>query len=372
MIALDLQLVVFLGLLGLAATACLAVLADRRLRAETRRAYSSEDLICLRTALDTAPFGFLLLSPQSAVHYTNARARQLLGLVPGDAVLPEAPWRAEFDRDLEVTRPCGELQTHYRTVAMSPEMVLSWWMCPLPTATIVFLLDATRQFKSDQVARMFLSNLSHELRTPLTAILTHLAVLRSVNTPEPARQASLEIIHQEANRMARLVPVLLDLSRLEVADSFNLRPVDLVLVVEDAMAQLILEAEARGISLTLDVAPPLPRILGDPDQLKQVFLNLLDNSLKYGRRGDKVEVSLCPQRDTVHIEVRDTGPGIPAEHLPKVSQQFYRGRTDVAGSGLGLALVREILRHHRSHLKIESQAEGEHTGTTVSFVLLAA
>ncbi len=115
---------------------------------------------------------------------------------------------------------------------------------------------------------------------------------------------------------------------------------------------------------------PLPLVVGQEDRLLQVFLNLLDNAVKYSRPGDRAVVSLAQTEGGVECVVRDTGPGIPAEHVPHVTRRFYRAAPQkIEGSGLGLALVEEILRRHQSHLEIESHTEGEETGTRVRFVL---
>ncbi len=369
MLALSLKQVLFIGLVILLALVGLALWIERRRQQQTLRPFSSEDLKRLHAALESAPFGLLVLDVQNAVQYANTRARQLLGLTETGSALPAAAWRGELDKDLLAARLPGAFQAHYRTLPFTPDVMLSWWICPLPQINLIVLADISRQHQAEQTAWVFLENLSHELRTPLTALLTHLAVLRAPNVPEAAQQMSFEIIQQESSRMARLVPALLELSRLEISEPLRLLPINLALVAEAAIAQVILQAEARDIFLTFETASPLPRVLGDADRLKQVFLNLLDNALKYCRAGDKIEVTLCPQPGHVRVTLRDTGPGIPAEHLPNVAQRFYRARTDVAGSGLGLALVQEILRHHHSRLEIESHTEGEHVGTTMKFEL---
>jgi signal transduction histidine kinase len=132
---------------------------------------------------------------------------------------------------------------------------------------------------------------------------------------------------------------------------------------------VILVAEERQVEIELIAASPQPRVLADPDRLTQVFLNLLDNAVKYARPGDRVVVELTPRHDRVACTVRDSGPGIPPEHLAHVRERLYRGRTDVEGSGLGLALVDEILRLHRGELEIESHEDAATTGTTVRFAL---
>jgi len=235
----------------------------------------------------------------------------------------------------------------------------------------VFLADLSRQHNLEQAAHLFLGSLSHELRTPLTAMLTHLEVLRTPEIPEAVRQNSLSLMHQETRRIAKLVEGLVDLNRLQITPEVSEQPLDLLLVAEEAIAEIILEAEARQIQVSLEAGAPLPRVRGDPDRLKQVFLNVLDNAVKYCRAHDKVEVSLKSLPEGVSSTILDTGPGISPEDLPFVIQRLYRARTDVSGSGLGLALAEEILRHHHSRLEIQSRYGEKDTGTTVSFLLPA-
>jgi two-component system phosphate regulon sensor histidine kinase PhoR len=256
-------------------------------------------------------------------------------------------------------------------LTLPTEQSLNWWVCPLPRYNVVYLTDLTTTYKMEKTSQVFLGSLSHELRTPLMAILAHLEVLRTPEIPAAVHQNSLATIHQETTRIARLVQDLLEISRLEVTPELNLKPTDVLLVAEGAMAEVILTAEARGIGMTLEAEAALPRVAGDPDRLKQVFLNVLDNAVKYSRAGDKVEVFLKHHAGGMCAVIRDTGPGIPPEHLPLVTRRLYRGRTDVPGSGLGLALAEEILRRHHSRLEIRSEASGAQTGTTVQFVLPA-
>jgi signal transduction histidine kinase len=151
-----------------------------------------------------------------------------------------------------------------------------------------------------------------------------------------------------------------------------LRPIDPLLVAEEAVAAVILAAEERRVDVELQAASPQPRVLADPDRIKQVFLNLLDNAVKYARAGDRVVVRLEPAGQRVVCAVRDSGPGIPPEHLAHVRERLYRGRRDVEGSGLGLALADEILRLHHTELRLESRTDGPERGTVARFELAIA
>jgi two-component system, OmpR family, phosphate regulon sensor histidine kinase PhoR len=170
-------------------------------------------------------------------------------------------------------------------------------------------------------------------------------------------------------RLTGLVRNALELGRLKSGGPTVAGKVDLILVAEEAVGELILLAEAQQIAFNFQCDTASAYVCGDPDRLKQLLINLLDNTLKYGRPGDSVTVSVTSEGPEVRCRVADTGPGIPAEHLPRVTEQFYRGRRDVAGSGLGLAIVAEIVRQHHGRLQIESNSEGDRTGTAVTFTL---
>jgi len=225
---------------------------------------------------------------------------------------------------------------------------------------------------ASRVKDEFLATLSHELRTPLTAILAHVELLRGAAGLDAAQRSSVAFIHRETERIARLVGDLLELGRLNSAGELPLRPIDPLLAAEEAIAAVILAAEERRVEVELEAASPQPRVLADPDRIRQVFLNLLDNAVKYARPGDRVIVRLEPAPGRVRCVVRDSGPGIPAEHLAHVRERLYRGRRDVEGSGLGLALVDEILRLHNTELRLESRTDGPERGTLARFELAIA
>lgn len=364
MFAVDLQWALYLFLLVLAGAVLFAVALDRRRFRDPLLARSGAGEAEMGRLLDAAPFGLMLLDCERRCRYANQTAGELLSWPLRWGRLPDAPWRADLVADLATAQDSG--QPHYRALHLPDGRSLSWWLCPLPRLSLVVLTDQSRQARLERASRAFLGTLSHELRTPLTAVLAHMAVVRGEEVAAPVRETSLAVVQQEAERLARLVQDLLHLGRLEMSDGVERRPLDLALVVEAAMAEVILAAEKRDIALSLAAETPLPRVLGDADSLQRAFLNLLDNSVKYGRPGDSVVVGLSPAPDGVAVTIADSGPGIPAEHLPHVAERLYRGRTDVAGSGLGLAMVAEILRQHEAVLHIGNRAEG---GVLVSFTL---
>ena len=231
-------------------------------------------------------------------------------------------------------------------------------------------LSETAQL-SMRAQQQFIGQLSHELRTPLTAMLAHASVARNPATDEQVRNTSLAILEKETSRLALLVRDLLELQRLETSSDVALLPLELVVVVEEVLLSLVGMAEAAQIVLRFDVANSLPLVLGQAERLKQVWLNVVSNAIKYGRAGDTVTIRLVQQHDGVKCVVEDTGPGIAPQHLPHVTERLFRGRNDVEGSGLGLALVQRILEHHGSELHLNSSVEAP-TGTLVWWVLAYA
>lgn len=366
MVVLDLRWTLF-GLLALVTLAVVVALwLDRR------RRRGREILESLLAALEAAPVGLLVLDGQGTGQYANRQARSLLGLANPAVPLPDERWAQQLREDQVATHGARPAAGRYRSVAVSDRCVVRWWVTPYDAQDLVVLLDVTQQQYTEQAARFLLNDLAHELRTPLATILTHIDVLRLPDLADEIGQRSLLHLRNEAQRMARLIHDMLELGRLETSVDIEHRPVELFALVEETLAGLTPQADAGQIALTLDATTPLPWVVGDEDQLRQVFTNVLDNALKYAQAGGRVAVSLQPEADTVRCAVCDTGPGIPAQHLPQLARRFYRaGRPMTDGSGLGLALVAEILRRHGSALEVESHTDGPARGTCVRFTLPA-
>jgi two-component system phosphate regulon sensor histidine kinase PhoR len=368
---LDLKLIIFLGLLLLFAAVLFGILIGRRWSTGSIFLQTESQINQLWQTFATLPFGIVFLSLDLRCLYANENACYLLGDLTRGRELPDEPWRVELYKDLKKIRLSPRTKTYYRTLSLPSEQVVSWWMDALPDVTVIILTDLTGQRKAENSARLFLSNLSHEIRTPLTAILAHIEVLRLKKLPPLVQQNSVNLIYQATSRISHLVQNLLELSRLETSSNDEHVLVDMILIAEESISELILRAEEQQIPISLNAIPPLPRVLGNANWLKQVFLNVIDNAIKYSRPGDQVNVRLESRPEGLSVTIQDTGPGIPPEHLPYVTQRLYRGNTDVLGSGIGLALVEEILRHHHSRLEITSQSSGDQTGTNVHFVLPA-
>ncbi len=224
------------------------------------------------------------------------------------------------------------------------------------------LHDLTESRRVERMRVDFVANASHELRTPLASLLGFVETLQGPARDDPkARGRFLEIMGQQARRMARLVDDLLSLSRIEQNQHVRPEtPVDLVGIVRHVADTFGPGARDAGIELKID-APPELIVRGDRDELIRIVENLIENALKYGADGDdkRVDVVVSAQNGDAVFAVRDHGPGIAPEHLPRLTERFYRvdaGQSRArGGTGLGLAIVKHIVARHRGRLRIESR-----------------
>jgi two-component system phosphate regulon sensor histidine kinase PhoR len=217
----------------------------------------------------------------------------------------------------------------------------------------------------------FIANASHELRTPLSVLLGCVQTMRGPARDDPEAQAEFfGLMEGQAQRMARLVDDLLALSRIELNEhTLPDEDVDMADVVGHVADVLALAAEARGIRIETELAPSLPRVTGDREELVQVLQNLVDNAIKYAAadsvvrvRGrvatDRIPPALPNVSRCLVLSVEDRGEGIAAEHLPRLTERFYRVDTarsrQMGGTGLGLAIVKHVVNRHRGALTVES------------------
>jgi two-component system phosphate regulon sensor histidine kinase PhoR len=224
--------------------------------------------------------------------------------------------------------------------------------------------DLTPLRRVEEMRADFVANASHELRTPLAALSGFIETLQgSARDDAKARARFLAIMQDQARRMARLIDDLLSLSRIELnAHRRPDTPVDLVPIIRQVADGLETLAHDRGVVIDVEAANALT-VPGDRDELVRLFENLIENALKYGAPGKRVDIKLSESVSAegapeARVGVRDYGPGIAPEHLPRLTERFYR--VDVresraqGGTGLGLALVKHILNRHRGRLSIES------------------
>jgi two-component system phosphate regulon sensor histidine kinase PhoR len=234
-------------------------------------------------------------------------------------------------------------------------------------AAVITLHDITALKRADEMRADFIANAGHELKTPLSTLLGFIETLRGpARDDSAAHERFLGIMHEQAGRMARLVDDLLSLSRIELNE--HIAPtahVALKPVLDSVAAALELRAAQRGIRIELKLPDGLADAQGERDELAQVFQNLLDNAVKYARRDSTVTVTAGHGAGTpgvppgmLWVAVADQSDGIPAEHLPRLTERFYRvdnaRSRELGGTGLGLAVVKHILNRHRGRLDIAS------------------
>lgn len=236
---------------------------------------------------------------------------------------------------------------------------------------LVHLSDRSGSHAAERMRVDFVANASHELRTPLASILGYVETLSDTAGDDPAIRARfLKIVFDEARRMQRLVDDLMSLSRIE-AEKFRVPSdvVDLGALVDDTHAELAEAHDGRGRDIILEHDAGAIPVLGDRMQLSQLLHNLIGNAMKYGQPGTPVRVSITRDNGAIRLVVADQGEGIAPEHLPRLTERFYRvdpGRSrSVGGTGLGLAIVKHIVERHRGRLEISSRV-GEGTRVTVT------
>ena len=325
------------------------------------------------------PDPLILINERREVVRQNAAALALLGdhvlrrdlavalrqptfLAAVDAVLTGGPGRmVEFD------------------LASPVERHLSARIDPLPARTedgvvlLVSLHDLTSVKRAEQMRADFVANASHELRTPLSTLVGFIETLQGpAADDEDARVKFLAIMQQQASRMARLVEDLLSLSRIEMNEHLPpTTPINLVNVLRHVGQTLEMKAAARGMSIDYEIGNEQAKVVGDADELAQLFQNLIDNAIKYSKPDTAITIGVGPSRrfrDGFAIQVRDRGEGIARTHLPRLTERFYRVDTarsrEMGGTGLGLAIVKHIINRHRGQLEIDSEI-GEGTVFTV-------
>jgi two-component system phosphate regulon sensor histidine kinase PhoR len=348
-----------------------------------RRGEESRVLAAANEAiLEAIPDPLILVDGRHQVMRANAAARALFG---GDVAGRDLESALRHPDVLEAADECLAGRASREAIELPwpgpPERRFAVSLAPLPThddagepggAILLVLHDVTALKHAEKMRADFVANVSHELRTPLAALLGFIETLRGAARDDPpARDRFLGIMNEQAQRMSRLVSDLLSLSRIE--ESEYTRPteaVDLARVLGSVADTTAFQAKTKGIRVDLDVPAGLPPVYGDADQLAQVFQNLVDNAMKYSKPQGQVRIAARvapapPPRlaanpgGWITVSVADEGEGIAPEHLPRLTERFYRVDTarsrQLGGTGLGLAIVKHILNRHRGTLSIASE-----------------
>jgi two-component system phosphate regulon sensor histidine kinase PhoR len=270
--------------------------------------------------------------------------------------------RAVRDPDLlrAVDSVLEQRKTHVTTLySVHPGRTYSMTSAPLPDGGAVCVLrDSTEIARVERTRRDFIANVSHELRTPLTSLLGYTETLLDESTDSKS-QEFLEIIRRNAQRMSRLTEDLLTLARVESGE-YPLEQAEVPAheLLRDAQVSFNDIAKNRGLVIEITDSPDV-QVFADRDAIHQVFANLIDNAIKYAPNGKKIQIGAVSRGEEVEFYVRDSGPGIPSEHLSRLFERFYRvdkaRSREAGGTGLGLAIVKHIVLNHGGEPGVKSE-----------------
>ncbi len=330
-----------------------------------------------RALIETLPSPLLIIARTGRVAYANPAAQRALPrLQPGVhfANLIRAPAFVEAvgatladgdERSVQFAAHQGRERFFEARVGLLPIDAAFGPEAQAPEAQVIVQIeDRTEARRAEQLRSDFIANASHELRTPLASIIGYIETLQNHAKNDPAaREKFLAIMDREAARMQRLVDDLMSLSRIELTE--HVRPVEewsLNAIAAESASALVPLARQQGVTLVIELEPSGATVLGDRDQLAQVFSNLVDNAVKYAGPERTVRLfAAAPSKahPSRHgVTVADDGPGIPREHLPRLTERFYRvnvsSSRNKGGTGLGLAIVKHILNRHEGRLEIAS------------------
>ncbi len=314
----------------------------------------------LETLLNSMNDAVVAVSPNREVAWFNGAMKSL---VAGSISVGTPLIRAVRDPDLlrvvdEVLR--GRKVGHATLFSVAPGRTFGMTSAPLPDGGAVCVLrDSTEIARVERTRRDFIANVSHELRTPLTSLLGYTETLFD-ESPDPKAREFLDIIRRNAQRMSRLTEDLLTLARVESGeDPLEPAPVLAQELLRDAQVSFNEVAKSKGIAIEIAKSPEV-QVFADRDAIHQVFANLIDNALKYASGNKNILVGAEErQQGNVEFYVRDFGPGIPSEHLPRLFERFYRvdkaRSREAGGTGLGLAIVKHIVLNHGGEAGVTSE-----------------
>jgi len=341
--------------------------------------------------LDVLHFPVVIVGPRNRINYVNTEAKDLFGV--------EAVGRnfALLLRDQEALLALDEVLVNGGSI--TKDIILNvrtkrdykLVMTRLPniagskSRVALEFQENTLMKRTESMRSEFVANVSHELRSPLATLIGFIETIQSTcaedgQTDMKAQSRFLGIMEGEAHRMSRMIDDLLSLINVELREHERPRiDVDLHTLLAEVTDSLMVRARQLDVEIVLDVSADLPNVYGDRDQLIQVFHNLITNAIKYGANGHRVEISatqlekgLLHGESSVQVQVTDFGDGIEADHIPRLTERFYRadkGRSRaMGGTGLGLAIVKHIINRHRGRFHVESTV-GEGATFSVSLPL---
>ena len=312
----------------------------------------------LETLLNSMQDAVIAVGPDRRVQWAN-QSMDKLQRTRVHALLVETVRDPDFLKAVhsasESRKPSGG-----RAASIVPGRTFDVTAAPLPGGGAVAVLrDLTERERAEKTRRDFIANVSHELRTPLTSIQGYTETLLDSGPENDHTRDFLEIVRKNASRMARLTEDLLTLARVESGEQrFSLQPVSPSELVQEAARDFREIAKAHSVELQIENGA-LPSVNADSEALHQVFSNLVDNALKYGASGGRIIIGARSSPLGVEFYVRDFGPGVSSEHLPRLFERFYRvdkaRSRESGGTGLGLAIAKHIVLAHGGTIRAESE-----------------
>jgi len=328
---------------------------------ETRVAELTSEKAHLAGILSSMTEGVLVVDATGKIRLTNTTLRQAFGITDdalGKTVLEV--FRHAGLAELLSTAGARELtftQPSEHTFTVQAGKLAS------DTGVVVVFHDITRLKQLENVRKDFVANVSHELRTPLAIIKGYVETLLDAEPPDAATgKQFLETIQRHSRRLEALIDDLLSISALESQQArLEFGPASLRSTAAGVIEELTQRARDKSITITLEIPDNIPSVRADVQRLHQVLVNLIDNAIKYTPAGSQVRVSASQKNGHIEVCIADNGPGIAAEHLPRIFERFYRvdkaRSRELGGTGLGLAIVKHIIQAHGGRVWVESQQE---------------
>jgi len=319
----------------------------------------------LRTILDAMAEAVMVTDSRGYITLTNEVLTDLVGFDAEGKTATEAIRHPDFHHAIAEAQEgfSSLLEIEVDAARRGVRRVLRASVSPLRSrqGVVTVFHDVTDARAADQVRRDFVANAGHELRTPLTAIRGFAETLRegAIHDPESA-QGFLEVIVRHARRLQSLVDDLADLSRFEGEElELELTPVSAGALVDEVVRGLQAQSKAKTLNVVCSGLEDSPRVMAEERALEQVLVNLIDNAIKYTPEGGEVRVEVAAHDRDVLIEVANSGTGIPAKHLPRVFERFYRvdaGRSrELGGTGLGLSIVKHLVAKIGGGITVDSE-----------------
>ena len=320
------------------------------------------------TILDSMVESVVALDLDGRMLWLNYSAQRLIGVAPDQAMgrrfteLFRSP-----DVEAVIQEALSRRQPSSREVRTSDlqERVIRFQAVPCEgdprRATVVLVAhDVTEMRRLERLRREFVANVSHELKTPLTSIRSLVETLLGGALEDPAaNRRFVSLIEQDTVRLTRLIDDLLELSQIESkATQLAQRPVNLRALLEDLRPRFAQRLQSRRVTLELLIAPDVPAVAGDDERLRQMFVNLLDNAIKFNTTNGQIRVSALADGAALRVRVEDTGIGIPPEDVPRIFERFYRvdkaRSRELGGTGLGLSIVKHLVELHHGRIDVDS------------------